>query len=113
MKNNLSNDAVLKELGDRLQRLRLNNNMTQVAQAREAGISERTIIRIEHGESTQLANFISLLRSLGLLENIDAWLPQSPISPIQQLKLQRGMRKRASSPKAEKAGEAWAWGDGE
>jgi putative transcriptional regulator len=113
MKNISSDDALLKELGDRLQRNRLNRNMTQAALAKEAGISERTIIRIEQGHSTQLSNFIRLLRSLGLLENMDALVPKPAISPIQQMKVQSKSRQRASSSKPEKASEPWSWGDDE
>jgi putative transcriptional regulator len=108
-----SDEALLKELGDRLQQNRLNRNMTQAALAKEAGISERTIIRIEQGHSTQLSNLIRLLRSLGLLENMDALVPKPVISPIQQMKVQSKNRKRASSSKPEKAGEKWAWEDDE
>jgi len=113
MKSNLSDDAVLKELGRRLQRYRLNRNLTQAALAKEAGVSERTINRIEHGQSTQLSNFIRLLRSLGLLENMDALVPMTAISPIQQMKLQGKNRKRASSAKHKKEDDAWSWGNGE
>jgi transcriptional regulator with XRE-family HTH domain len=113
MNNILSDDALLKELGDRLQRNRLNRNMTQAALAKEAGISERTIIRIEQGHSTQLSSLIRLLRSLGLLENMDALVPKPAISPIQQMKVQSKSRQRASSSKTEKASEPWSWGDDE
>jgi putative transcriptional regulator len=113
MENTLSDDALLEELGDRLQRIRLNRNMTQAALAKEAGISERTIIRIEQGRSTQLSNLIRLLRSLGLLDNMDALVPKPAISPMQQIKVQSKSRKRASSSKTEKASEPWAWGDDE
>jgi len=113
MQNNMSDNALLEELGERLQRYRLNKNMTQATLAREAGISERTIIRIEQGESTQMSNFIRLLRSLGLLENMDALVPKAAISPIQQLKLQGNKRKRASSSTDDKASETWSWGGDE
>jgi len=109
---NLSDDALLEELGERLRRYRLNSNMTQAVLAREAGVSERTVNRVEHGQSTTVSNFIRLLRSLGLLENMDALVPEPAISPIQQLKLQGRRRNRASSSKRAK-GAAWSWGDGE
>ena len=113
MRKDISDDALLKELGKRLQRYRLNRDMTQVALAREAGLSERTINRVERGHSTQLSNFIRLLRSLGLLENMDSLVPEPAISPIEQLKLHGRSRKRASSSKREEEGEPWSWGEGE
>jgi putative transcriptional regulator len=113
MDGNVSDSALLKELGERLYRYRLNRNMTQAAVAKEAGLSERTINRIEHGHSTTVSNFIRLLRSLGLLENMDALVPEPSISPIQQMKLQGRSRKRASSSKREEEGGIWSWGEGE
>ena len=50
----LADASVLTELGDRLARLRLQPTLTQAQLAREAGVSKRTLIRLEHGESTQL-----------------------------------------------------------
>ena len=112
MKSNISDSALLTELGARLQRHRLNMNMTQAALAKEAGLSQRTINRLEQGHSTTVSNLIRLLRSLGLLENLDALVPEPAISPIQQMKLRGKSRKRASS-KREKEGEVWSWEEGE
>jgi len=108
----MSDDAVLEQLGARLLQYRLNRNMTQAALAKEAGVSDRTINRIEHGHSTQLSNFIRLLRSLDLLQNMDALFPELPLSPIQQMKLRGKSRKRASSS-AKEENETWSWGEDE
>lgn len=112
--NEVTDDVVLKEMGDRMARLRLNRNLTQEALAREAGVSKRTIHRIEHGHSAQVANWIRLLRAFGLLENLEALVPQPVMSPIQQVKMRGHDRKRASSPTVRPAGgEPWSWGDEE
>ena len=114
VQQNISDRAVLVELGERICRYRLNRNITQVSFAREAGVSERTIHRIEHGQSIQLSNFIRILQAFGLLENLNLLVPAPPISPIQQAKMQGKQRKRASksvvSPQSE---EPWSWGDDE
>ena len=112
MIGDVSDDAVLRQLGERLLQYRLNLNMTQVTLAREAGVSARTINRIEHGQSTQLSSFIRLLRTLGLLQNIDVLIPTPAISPLQQMKLQGKSRKRASSSE-KKSAEVWSWGEDE
>lgn len=111
MEDNLSNEALLRQLGKRLLQYRLNRNITQEALAKEAGISARTVNRVERGHSTQLSNFIRLLRSLGLLDNMDAFVPEPALSPIQQIKLHGKSRKRASSAEPVKDNETWAWGD--
>jgi putative transcriptional regulator len=110
----LSDEAVLVALGDRIARYRLNRNMTQKALAAEAGVSPRTLHRIEHGQSAQVTNLIRLLRAFNLLENLDALIPGPTISPIQQAKMLGKTRKRASSPAAPSGtNKPWTWGDEE
>lgn len=108
-----SDKASLIELGNRIAQCRLNRNLTQSALADEAGISERTMIRLEQGQSSQLLNFIRVLRALDMLENLDALIPEPPVSPIQQVKMHGKRRKRASSPTDKpEPKEPWSWGDG-
>ncbi|MEW5704423.1 MAG: helix-turn-helix transcriptional regulator [Pseudomonadota bacterium] len=110
----ISDNAVLKELGSRVARYRLNSNLTQAAFAKEAGVSLRTVIRVEHGESTQTSNLIRILRALRILENFEALIPEPAMSPIQQLQLHGKSRKRASpEPDKSEAKKPWAWGDSE
>jgi putative transcriptional regulator len=110
--NEISDDAALKELGHRITQYRLNLNLTQSALAEEAGVSKRTLHRVEHGESTHLTNMIRILRALGLLENLESLIPEPAISPIQQVKMQGKKRKRASSPSEKpEPSSPWSWGD--
>jgi putative transcriptional regulator len=109
----LSDTAVLKELGSRLARYRLNQNLSQEALAHEAGVSLRTLTRIENGEPSQTANVLRLLRVLGLLDNLEALVPAPAPSPIEQLKLKGKVRQRASSPASAVGAEPWVWGTAE
>jgi len=107
-----SDEAILKELGNRIVQYRLNRNLTQNALAVEAGVSKRTVIRSEQGHSTQGSNLIRILRALDLLQNLEALIPPPVASPMQQAKMQGKMRKRASSKTdAAKTKEPWSWGD--
>jgi DNA-binding XRE family transcriptional regulator len=45
----LTDEAVLHELGGRLAGLRIEHNLTQAALAEQAGVSKRTIERLESG----------------------------------------------------------------
>ena len=112
--NDNSDDAILNEIGNRITRYRLNQNKTQAALALEAGVSNRTMTRVEQGQSVQASNLIRILRALQLIENLDALIPEPVVSPIQQLKMQGKQRKRASSKsvKSDKQG-TWSWGDEE
>ena len=107
-----SDEAILAELGARIARCRLNQNLTQQAFAELAGVSRPTVARLERGHSTTLVNLIRILRVLNLVKNLDALVPEPPISPIQQLETQK--RKRLRAHRAESAdtkGAPWKWGD--
>ena len=113
IKDKLSDEAVLQELGQRIARYRLNRNMTQETLATESGVSTPTVQRLENGQSTQASNLIRILRALKLLENLDALLPEPAISPLQQARMQGKTRQRASSPRKRKAATHWTWGTDE
>ena len=114
METTLTDEALLKQLGERLARLRLAKNMTQQLLAEQAGLGLRTVQRLELGEAaTQLSSFARVCRVLGLLENFDALVPAQPISPMAQLKLQGRQRRRARSSKliAAEPKSKWTWGE--
>ncbi len=109
-----SDDAVLKEFGSRIAQYRLNQDKTQAALAQEAGVSSRTMTRVERGHSVQSSSLIRILRALKLVENLDRIIPEPLVSPVQQLIMQGKQRKRASSKpeKPQKKG-TWSWADEE
>ena len=112
--NDLSDDAVLREVGNRIAQYRLNQDKTQAALAQEAGVSNRTLTRVEHGHSVQSSSLIRILRALQLLENLNTLIPEPAVSPVQQLKMQGKQRQRASSKPAKSTKEEpWSWGDEE
>ena len=112
--NDLSDQAILAELGRRIARYRLNRNLTQEKLANQAGISLPTVQRIERGNSTQGTNLVRVLRVLGLLDNLGALIPEPGTSPVQQAKRRGKQRKRASSKSEEQQPPAdWTWGDDE
>lgn len=112
----LSNDAVLGELGRRLERHRLQRNLTQAELAEQAGIGRATLQRLEHGHSVQSASLIKLMRALGLLGALDAALPEALERPIAQLERER-QRTRRRAGRANRreprdaGGASWRWGD--
>jgi transcriptional regulator with XRE-family HTH domain len=103
--------AALLELGRRVTRARLDRNLTQADLAREAGVSKRTVERLEAGGSTQLGNLLRVLRALGLLGRIDALVPESSPSPVEQLRLEGRRRERARRAATRTGAKSWTWGD--
>ena len=109
----LTDEPILQEIGDRLARTRLERNLTQANLAKTAGISKRTLERLESGAaSTQLTTFIRVCRGLGLLQRFDTFLPKPLASPVEQVKLHGRKRKRASGTRTEKTvNKKWTWGE--
>jgi len=110
---NSTDQTILKEIGERISTIRLNQNLTQADLAEQAGVSKRTVERLEAGESVQITNLIRLLRSLGLQQRLELLFPAPVPSPIAQLKLQGKKRRRASSKGQQRSanGTKWKWGD--
>jgi transcriptional regulator with XRE-family HTH domain len=112
----LTNDAVLIELGHRLERIRLQSNRTQAELADEAQIGRATLQRLERGESVQSTSLIKVLRALGLLGSLEIAVPSSIELPMAELeRAQRRTRRRASGargvPAADTSEIPWRWGE--
>lgn len=103
----------LDRLSARLVKHRLNRNLTQAELARAAGISTRTLSRLENGEPTQLENFLRVLMALGLGDDLDRLVPDMLDSPIQQIERTGRVRKRASGRRSSRSEvtEPWSWGE--
>jgi len=114
MDHELSDDAILAGLGHRLARHRLERSLTQADLAEQAGVSKRTVERIEAGESVQLGILIRILRGLDLLAALDQAIPEPATNPLDLLKLKGKQRQRASSSRQPvDTDEPWTWGDDE
>ncbi len=86
---------VLQEIGTRLRAYRLQRNLAQADLATRAGLNRTTIRDIEAGKDSQLSTLVKILRALGRLDDIDAFLPKPSVSPIQLMKLEGKPRQRA------------------
>ncbi len=113
--NQANDEAILIELGSRLSRLRLERNLTQAQLATQAGVAKRTVERLESGSvGTQLPGFIRVCRVLELADRFELLVPEPLPSPVDQLKLHKRMRRRASAGlKAGLSPGKWHWGDEE
>ena len=109
----LTDAALLRELGERLAATRISLGLTQAVLAEQAGISKRTIERLESGEAaTHLSGFLRVCRVLGLLDRLDLFVPAPTPSPMQQLKLQGKTRQRVrTKQRADDVPAKWTWSE--
>ena len=84
----LSDPAILRKLGESIRAYRMRMEMTQAELAEKSGVSMGTVVRAEQGKAVSTLLLVSLLRSLGVLENVGTLLPELGISPIQMRKMQ-------------------------
>jgi transcriptional regulator with XRE-family HTH domain len=90
---------VLLELGARIRGYRLQQNLRVIDITRLSGLPARTINRLEAGENSTLETVVRVLRALGRLDALDAFLPAPTLSPIQLAALGGQVRQRASRPR--------------
>jgi putative transcriptional regulator len=114
LEDQLTDETVLRELGARLARWRLDRDLSQAEFADEAGLARRTVQRLEAGEPVQLPSFIRALRVLGLLESLDRLVPEPAPSPLERLRLAGRERRRVRHRRTDvdhSDAEPWTWGD--
>jgi len=96
-----------------LESIRLSRNTTQAQLAEDAGVSLRTIGRLEKGEGVSLATFIRVMKALGIQHSLEALLPDPTVRPIERVRIGGGERKRARPTPSGPERPRWSWGDGE
>ena len=95
----LSDPAIFNKLGTRMKAYRISRGMKQQELASESGVGISTIAKIERGQSVSLSLFVSIMRTLGLLENFDLLIPEPKPSPLELLKMQGKQIKRVRTKK--------------
>ncbi len=95
----LADNAILEAIGERAERQRIEASLTQAEFAREAGVSKRTVERIEAGKGCELLMLIRVLRVLKRVEGFNALLPKLPPSPMALLKMKGKERRRVAHPR--------------
>lgn len=116
----LSDEAVLIELGKRIAQMRIDSQRTQAEAAEIAGISKRTVERIENGDSVQFISVIRMLRAIGCINGLEQLLPDVQVRPLDIIKRagkkrQRVTHKKYKLPQGDDDLMAkepqWKWGD--
>jgi transcriptional regulator with XRE-family HTH domain len=107
----LTDEAILAEMGGRIAQRRLELQLTQAVLAEKAGVSKRTVERIEAGATAQMSTMVRIFRTLELLDRLDALVPEGGSRPMDLLKLKGAARQRAAGRRKKQSDPAWEWGD--
>jgi transcriptional regulator with XRE-family HTH domain len=100
----LSDKSIEDEIGRRIKALRLRKNITQKELAEATTLSLNTIKALESG-SGKLSTVIAVLRELGALDQIDSFIPEPSVSPLQLAKMHGRQRERASGRRRKQPAE--------
>ncbi len=68
----LTEQEILKEIGKRLKKIRLQQNLTQKELSEEVGLSVSTISLIEQGNSTTVESLIRILIRLNRINDLES-----------------------------------------
>jgi len=90
-----SDKAIAEEIGKRIDQIRLEKNMTQEQIAKEIGLSAVSYRNLIKGEG-KFQNIIAVIRALGRIDLVEAFIPDSHFSPLEMLKCKGKVRQRAS-----------------
>ncbi|PCJ34280.1 MAG: hypothetical protein COA75_13855 [Cellvibrionales bacterium] len=91
----MTDQAVAAEIGQRIDQLRLERNMTQQQIADAVGLSRVSYAKLVAGQA-KFANVIAVLRALDQLALLESFVPEAVFSPLEQLKMKGKQRQRAS-----------------
>lgn len=91
----MTDQAVAAEIGQRIDQLRLEQNMTQQQIADAVGLSRVSYAKLVAGQA-KFANVIGVLRALDQLALLENFVPEAVFSPLEQLKMKGKQRQRAS-----------------
>jgi putative transcriptional regulator len=104
----LSDKSIQEELGRRIKTLRLRKNITQKKLSEATMLSLNAIKALESGKG-KLSTMITILRELNTLEQLNNFIPDPSISPLELAKLQGKQRQRASERLQEKSEDQSEW----
>ncbi|MHB1109022.1 MAG: helix-turn-helix domain-containing protein [Devosia sp.] len=104
---------VIAELGRRIEKIRLSRNITQAQLAQSAGLSNRTVSRLEQGDAPSMDTFVRVMLALGLASHMEVLLPDPDVRPVERMRLKGHERLRARPEKRAVARQPFRWGDEE
>ena len=93
--NELSDTALLVQIGQFVQQSRLQQNKSQQLVADAAGVNRGTVSQIENGKGGTLLSLIQILRVLNQISFLKAFQVEEKVSPMYLAKQEMKKRRRA------------------
>ena len=90
----MSDVAIVRQIGNYIKHVRLQQRKTQAQLANIAGLNRWTISQIENGDSITLTSLIQVLRALNSLYVLNAFEVTDEISPLEYAKLKKHKKER-------------------
>jgi transcriptional regulator with XRE-family HTH domain len=105
----LSDDAIIKSIGEFVSHHRLQQNKSQTALAEESGISRSALSDMEKGVRFNIMTLVKVLRMLNKLDALYTFEFTNEINPLVLAELEAKQRQRASKsqPKKDKPKSDW------
>lgn len=91
----MTDRAIAREIGQRIEQIRLEKNISQKDIAENIGITIKTYRNLIDGGG-KFETMLGVLRALGHLELVDAFIPEATFSPLELVKMRGKKRLRAS-----------------
>ena len=95
----LSDPEIIRRIGEKIRRTRLNRNMTRDELQRQTGVHKKTIGDAEEGKNVTMMTLIAILRGLRMFDQLAPLLREEGISPLLVAKYQGKVPKRATGGK--------------
>lgn len=102
---------ILKELGRRIKKERIDMNITQGKMADMTGLSRKTVCNLENGSDVSLRTLIEVLRVLGHLDGFDMLVPEPTVRPSDIVFHGKSRERASSSASKTSSAMEWKWGD--
>ena len=93
--HSMTDRAIAREVGHRIDQIRLEQNISQKEVADNVGITVKTYRNIIDGGG-KFESLIAILRVLDHLEMVETFIPESTFSPLELVKMRGKQRVRAS-----------------
>ena len=96
----MTDEAIATEIGQRIEQIRLERNLTQQQIADAVGMSRVSYRKLEAGEA-KFVNVVAVLRVLDQMALLENFVPESVFSPLEQLKMKGKQRQRATGSRGQ------------